>query len=117
MLDVVGNHVGPVGYNYTDINPFNQPSYYHDCSKCPSNCQIQDFSNQPQVEWCRLAGLPDLNQADPYVNSTLCDWISKLVWEYDFDGLRIDTTPEVPKSFWSGFIQSVGSIYAGAFKR
>jgi alpha-amylase len=26
MLDVVGNHVGPVGYDYTTIVPFNQVS-------------------------------------------------------------------------------------------
>ncbi len=50
MLDVVANHVGPVNYDYTEINPFSEAAYYHDCSICPSNCQIQDWNNQPEVE-------------------------------------------------------------------
>lgn len=95
MVDVVGNHVGPVGYDYSSIVPFNQPSHYHDCSNCPSGCQIQDFNNQPQVEVCRLSGLPDLNQTNPVVASFLYNWISNLVSKYEFDGLRIDTVPEV----------------------
>lgn len=49
MVDVVANHVGPVGYNYTTISPFNSASHYHGCSDCPSGCQIQDFTNEPQV--------------------------------------------------------------------
>ena len=49
MVDVVANHVGPVGYSYNTIVPFNEPSYFHNCNSCPSGCQIQDFTNQPQV--------------------------------------------------------------------
>jgi len=113
MLDVVGNHVGPVGSDFSQIVPFNQVGHYHDCSKCPSNCEIQDWTNQPEVEWCRLAGLPDLNQAVPFVNKSLCGWIASLVSNYGFDALRIDTTPEVPKPFWSDFLNSAGNnIYA-----
>lgn len=65
MVGVVANHVGPVGTDYSSIVPFNQSSHYHDCgSPCPNDgsCNIEDWSNQPQVEHCRLAGLPDLNQ-------------------------------------------------------
>jgi len=32
MVDVVGNHVGPVEQDYSSINPFNRSTYYHkDC--------------------------------------------------------------------------------------
>jgi alpha-amylase len=32
MVDVVANHVGPVGTNYSQITPYNQASHYHtDC--------------------------------------------------------------------------------------
>jgi len=54
MVDVVGNHVGPVGNDFSQISPFNSGDHYH------SNCDIQDWNNQWQVENCRLAGLPDL---------------------------------------------------------
>jgi len=30
MVDVVANHVGLVGTNYSQISPFNDPSHYHD---------------------------------------------------------------------------------------
>ena len=55
MVDVVANHVAPVGEDYRTINPFNRDEHYHE------NCDI-DFTNpdQKQKEDCRLADLPDL---------------------------------------------------------
>jgi len=55
-----------------------------------------------EVQLCRLFCLPDLNQTVPYVRQTLLDWVSYLVTTYDFDGIRIDTVPEVSKDFWAG---------------
>lgn len=40
MVDVVANHVGPVGMDFSQINPFNQGQHYHD------RCQISDWGNQ-----------------------------------------------------------------------
>lgn len=48
-----------------------------------------------QVEHCRLAGLPDLNQSDPWVSAQLTQWVSNIITTYGFDGLRIDTVAEV----------------------
>ena len=48
-----------------------------------------------QVEFCRLAGLPDLDQENSYVANTLTAWIQNTVETYGFDGIRIDTVPEV----------------------
>ena len=47
MVDVVANHVGLVGTNYSQIQPFNDPSHYHDY--CVINGD--DFANnQNRVE-------------------------------------------------------------------
>ena len=108
MVDVVANHMGPVGENYSGINPFNQAEHYHDY------CVISgdDFAhNQDRVENCRLADLPDLKQENEYVKDTLKSWIHDLVQKYNIDGLRIDTIPEVPKWFWDEF-QSAAGVYA-----
>ncbi|EGG15229.1 putative alpha-amylase [Cavenderia fasciculata] len=118
MLDVVANHIGPVGYDYTTINPFNQDEHYHDCSSCPSQCTISDFNDQPQVEICRLAGLPDLDQNNTFVRETLVSWIHNITQFYGFDGIRVDTVPEVQQDFWSDYCQaadmySVGEVYNG----
>jgi alpha-amylase len=102
MVDVVANHVGPIGQDFSRIYPFNKAEHYH------SDCQIQDFGNQWQVENCRLADLPDLSQENDYVRGYLKTWIKNLVDTYKFDGIRIDTIPEVPKDFWSEYNQASG---------
>lgn len=48
-----------------------------------------------QVEYCRLADLPDLNQDNQWVRDQLKNWVKNLVQTYNFDGIRIDTVPEV----------------------
>ena len=67
MVDVVANHVGPVGTDYSKINPFNSAEHYHD------KCDINDWNNQWQVENCRLSNLPDLKQENDWVTQNLVD--------------------------------------------
>lgn len=107
MVDVVANHVGPVGSDFSKIYPLNQDYHYH------SNCDINDWSNQWQVENCRLAGLPDLDQSNDYVRTYLKNWVKDLVEDFDFDGIRIDTIPEVPMDFWSEYTASAGVFQMG----
>lgn len=115
MVDVVANHMAPVGTSYGVINPFNKPEHYHDY--CIIN--NDDFANnQWRVENCRLADLPDLKQENQWVRQTLLSWINDLVKKYNIDGLRIDTIPEVPKDFWREFQQAaavycVGEVFDG----
>ena len=40
MIDVVANHVGPVGTDYSKITPFNSSEHYHD--KC-SHCSVPSY--------------------------------------------------------------------------
>lgn len=104
MVDVVANHVGPIGTNLQgvgQINPFNQGSDYH------SYCNI-NWSDSNSVQNCWLADLPDLNQSNDYVRTTLLSWISGLVQKWGIDGLRIDTCLEVPSWFWTQFAKSAG---------
>jgi len=107
MLDVVANHVGPVGYDYKEINPFDKNEYYHEA------CDITDWNNQWIVENCRLADLPDLNHENEFVTNTLIKWIHDIIKKYNFDGIRIDTIPEVPKWFWKKFTESAGVFQLG----
>eukprot|EP01087_Luapelamoeba_hula_P014243 TRINITY_DN4146_c0_g1_i1.p1 TRINITY_DN4146_c0_g1~~TRINITY_DN4146_c0_g1_i1.p1 ORF type:complete len:469 (+),score=44.45 TRINITY_DN4146_c0_g1_i1:66-1472(+) len=111
MLDLVMNHVGPV--SASSITPFNQNSYYHDCNGC-DGCDISNYDCfQTNVQHCRLAGLPDLNQTVPYVRQTLISWAKNAIQTFGFDGLRLDTVPEVEPSFWSDFQNAVGVYTVG----
>ena len=40
MVDVVANHVAPVGHDFSQISPFNKEEHYH------SECAINDWNNQ-----------------------------------------------------------------------
>lgn len=102
-----GNHVAPVDLSFESIIPFNQSIYYH------NKCQIEDWNNQDQVENCRLSNLPDLDQNNAYVRSTLLSWIGSLSSKYDFDGYRVDTIPEVHPDFWAEFQASAGAYCVG----
>ena len=107
MVDVVGNHVAPVGTDYSKITPFDKAEYYHD------KCDIKDWNNQWQVENCRLCDLPDLKQENDYVTEKMTEWIHDLVQKYGIDGIRIDTIMEVPKWFWDKFRTSAGVFQIG----
>lgn len=112
MLDVVANHVGPVGSDFSSIVPWNQSAHYHSCSSCPSQCTIQQYSCfSQQIETCRTSGLPDLNQTRADVAGPLLAWVAEVVQKFGFDGLRIDTVPEIAPSFWGTF-QSAAGVYA-----
>ena len=112
MLDVVANHVGfvPGNFGFQIINPFNKAEYYHDYCII-SNSDFQN--NQYRVQHCRLANLPDLNQDNSYVRSYLKNWIKNIVQKYKIDGVRIDTIPEVDKSFWAEYAKSAGVFTIG----
>ena len=43
----------------------------------------------------------------------LKDWVKGIVQEYGFDGIRIDTIPEVPADFWSEYGQAAGVFQMG----
>ena len=123
MVDVVGNHMGGTIDDIGSFAPFNQGSHYHDCNGCTTNCDITDFNTlySENCEHCRLAGLPDLNQDNAYVAQQLNSWIKNLVQEYDFDGIRVDTVPEVKPSFWKTFnaaagCYAVGEVFNGDIK-
>lgn len=112
MVDVVANHVAPIGEDFSKIYPLNQAYHYH------KNCPINNWDDQWQVENCRLCDLPDLDQSNPWVRQYLKDWIKHHVQKFGFDGIRIDTVPHIEKSFWTEFTQyagvfSIGEIFNG----
>mmetsp|Transcript_22649 Transcript_22649/g.40779 ORF Transcript_22649/g.40779 Transcript_22649/m.40779 type:complete len:458 (+) Transcript_22649:168-1541(+) len=109
MLDVVANHMGPVPNNndFSILVPFNVSSDFH------NYCQINDWNNMWEVQNCWLFTLPDLDQSNTFVRTTLLDWITWIVTKYDIDGLRVDTVVEVPPDFWTEFSKAAGVFATG----
>ncbi|CAL6102136.1 1 [Hexamita inflata] len=116
IADVVYNHVGNCyggPFDYSCITTFPQSEYYHD------NCDVQDWNNQEQVRYCRLAGLPDLNQDHPFVRSELLKWSVWYQKEFGFDGFRTDTVKHIDHSFWRDLRKvtpwfNIGEVFDGS---
>ena len=119
MVDVVPNHMGYQAdcdwewencehlEDFSIFVPFNKPEHYH------SLCQISDDLNQEEMENCRLANLPDLDQDNPEVREILYNWIASLTAKYGFDGYRIDTARHIAKNFWPEFKNLLELLYWG----
>ena len=101
MVDIVLNHVAPVGTDYSRIVPFNEEKYYHDY------CDITDWNNQIMVENCRLYGLPDLKQENDFVRKYLINYAKNLIEVYNIDGFRLADSNNIPKWFWDEFKKEI----------
>lgn len=95
MVDIVINHVGPIGTDYSQISLFDRPEHYH--QPCHVN-NYQCFSDE--IYNCRLADLPDLDQSNPWVQEKLRESLKWLIDTFDFDGMRADTVMYVPVDSW-----------------
>jgi len=116
MVDIVANHMGCLSSPnvFSDKYPFNDPSHYH----VNVDCGLINPNNQTELETCWLSQLADLNQENDFVKKTLLNWVSDMIKTYNIDGLRIDTLPYVPKSFWTEFtkasgVYTVGEVFDG----
>eukprot|EP00040_Diaphanoeca_grandis_P004152 m.27287 g.27287 ORF g.27287 m.27287 type:complete len:577 (-) comp15720_c1_seq1:61-1791(-) len=112
MLDIVGNHMGPSSTNdFQALSPFNSLDHYHGTPD--SHCDATKTNDQGQREACWLVNLCDLKQENPYVTQQLVLWMQNLQKAYNFDGIRIDTVPYVPKVFWHALkTQALPNTYA-----
>merc|ERR1711915_415082 len=93
--------------DFSMFNPFNKPEHYHNL------CQIEDNLNQDEMEHCRLANLPDLDQDNLEVRELLYNWIASLTEIFGFDGYRIDTARHGQKDFWPQFQEYAGTFVLG----
>ena len=108
MIDIVVNHVGPVGTSYAQVQPFNESSHYH------RDCQVTQYvCNTQEVHDCRLADLPDLNQTVPFVQEQLTKYVKWLLSEFNFDGIRADTVMYIQQSYWANLQTAAGTFIAG----
>lgn len=106
MVDVVANHMGKGAIADNRPTPLNQASSYH------AACDI-DYNNQSSVENCQIDKLPDIYTQSSDIRTLLNTWVSWLVKEYSFDGVRIDTVKHVEKDFWPGFANAIGAYSIG----
>lgn len=106
LITVQFNHMGGSEQSIPTYGaPFNNTRWYHDCRGardvpcrcvsvtttkhigCGPDCRITNYSYfAPQLEHCRLGGMPDLNQGRSLVRQALRQWANWLATEYAVDG-------------------------------
>jgi alpha-amylase len=106
MIDMVLNHAGPIGDDYSLVQPFNQSEHYH------PDCDVNTYEcNNENTLLCRLAGLADLNQQNPFVTSTLMNYVKYLT--RIFDGIRADTVMYINEQFWQEAMGVANTLITG----
>jgi neopullulanase len=118
VLDTVPNHVG-AAHPWTKDEP--TPDWFHGTPASHIEAQY-DFSSivnpngDAKVRNAVLNGwfanvLPDMNQDNPlvalYLTQNAIWWIETA----GIDGLRLDTFPYVPRSFWHNYLGTLHQLY------
>ena len=97
--------------DYTQFDPYNKPEYFHPF------CNITDYNNVTNYQNCWFGTsqiiLPDLDTSNQDVVKLSQAWISGLVSNYTFDGLRIDAAKHVDNSFLPPIVDAAGVFTFG----
>jgi len=114
VADMVANHTGPY---HPWVNDPPTPTWFHGtAAQHPNNpwqtWSIADPYSAPSVKQGTMDGwfidiLPDLNQDDPevarYIIQNTIWWVAMT----GMDGIRQDTWPYVPRSFWKPWMAAI----------
>ena len=118
ILDMVANHTGPY---HPWVNDSPTPTWFHGtAAKHLANTwqvwTLSDPYSTPAMREATLDGwfidiLPDFNQSDPevarYINQNTLWWAGVS----GIDGIRQDTWPYVPRTFWRDWMNAIKREY------
>jgi alpha-amylase len=70
---------------------YSQNDMHHNGGDTGSNCQITDYSDKHNVQYCDLVGLPDLCTSCDYVQKTVANYLNDM-GEIGIAGFRVDAS-------------------------
>lgn len=87
IMDAVINHmaagsgvgIGGSSYGNREYRMYSQNDFHHETGNSGSNCQVSDYNDRYNVQYCDLVGLPDLLTGSDYVQSTIAGYINKVI--------------------------------------
>jgi alpha-amylase len=97
VVDAVINHMaagsgtGVAGSTFTNrkFPYYSQNDFHHDSSSTATNCQVNNYNDKYNVQYCDLSGLPDLLTSSTYVQSQIIGYLKHL-YSLGVRGLRVD---------------------------
>ena len=98
VVDAVINHMaagsgtGVAGSTYgsrTYPNIYSPNDFHHNTNDVYHNCQVTNYNDKYNVQYCDLVGLPDLMTASDYVQGKIAEYINNVA-AMGVVGIRID---------------------------
>jgi alpha-amylase len=116
IVDAVINHMaagsgkGVAGSSYGNRQyPYYGPQdFHHDANNLLTNCQVTDYSNKYNVQYCDLVGLPDLCTGCDYVQGQIAQYINN-IYSMGVAGIRIDAAKHQDAGEMSGYLKRIPS--------
>jgi alpha-amylase len=121
VVDAVINHMaagsgvslGGASYGSRQFPSYSPADFHHNSNNDKTNCQVNDYNNKTNVQYCDLVGLPDLVTSSSYVQSQIVGYLKKL-YSYGVRGLRIDAAKHQDATELSGITKQLPSdMYIG----
>ena len=107
-VSIGGSKYGSRSYPYYSPNDF-----HHDSNNVYSNCQVNNYNDKHNVQYCDLVGLPDLFTSSSYVQSQIVAYLKKL-YSYGVKGLRVDAAKHQDATELKGILSQLPSdMYIG----
>ena len=97
VVDTVINHmaagsgvsVGGASYGNRQYPYYSQNDFHHDSNNPSHNCEVNNYADKYNVQYCDLVGLPDLATSSSYVQSQIVAYVKNL-YSKGVSGVRID---------------------------
>eukprot|EP00927_Polykrikos_kofoidii_P008767 TRINITY_DN1365_c0_g1_i4.p1 TRINITY_DN1365_c0_g1~~TRINITY_DN1365_c0_g1_i4.p1 ORF type:complete len:418 (-),score=45.45 TRINITY_DN1365_c0_g1_i4:37-1173(-) len=84
-----GTSISGKSYGNRATPIYSQNDMHHNDGDTGNNCQITNYADQHNVQYCDLSGLPDLCTGCEYVQKTVSDYVNNMA-EIGISGFRID---------------------------
>ena len=86
IADAVINHMaagsgtGTAGSSYgnREYSIYSQNDFHHLDSNSGANCEVNDYNDKHNVQYCDLVGLPDLATGSEYVQNTIAGYVNNV---------------------------------------
>lgn len=99
----VGTGVAGSTYGGRQYPTYSQNDFHHYDNNVYANCEVDDYSNQENVQSCDLVGLPDLLTSSSYVQSQIAGYVNAMV-NLGVAGIRIDAAKHQNSNEMAGYI-------------
>jgi len=116
IADAVINHMaagsgtGTAGSSYGNraYPIYSQNDFHHYDNNGGANCEVDDYNDKYNVQYCDLVGLPDLATGNDYVQKTIAGYINNMASK-GVAGIRIDAAKHQDAGEMSGITSKINS--------